>query len=86
MRQTTLTPKVKRPKSEEIDADLAMHLQKAEEHLIAAVELFSQHRKPQRRVGYKEKLTRLQEGVTALYAEELILKRGQMNPKGKIRS
>lgn len=68
-----------------IDDELATHLEKAEEHLIAAVKLFARKTPPQRHKEYLEKLSRYQEGVTTLFREELIRMRGPMNAKFKVK-
>lgn len=61
-----------------VDADkqLADHLKKAEEHLIAAVELFQNKKAPKRTLSYIERLDRAQEMVTGLFREELVRIRG----------
>lgn len=58
------------------DEALTHHLRKAEEHLIAAVELFGKEHKPERHPDYVARLTRAQEMVTWLFREELIRIRG----------
>lgn len=57
------------------DRELADHLKHAEEHLIAAVNLFEK-KGPKRTFDYIAKLGRMQEGVTSLYREELVRIRG----------
>lgn len=64
-----------------IDDLLAMHLEKAEEHLIAAVKLFEKKTKPERHASYIAKLIRAQEMVTTLYREELIRIRGPIKKR-----
>lgn len=64
------------PKS--VDAQLAEHLKKAEEHLIAAVKLFAKKNHPDRHANFIERLTRHQEGVTTLLREELVRMRGPL--------
>lgn len=59
-----------------VDEKLAFHLKHAEEHLIAAVELFAKEHKPNRHHDYVARLTRAQEMVTWLFREELIRIRG----------
>jgi hypothetical protein len=58
------------------DAALARHLEKAEEHLIAAVELFGKKVKPNRHPEFVARLIRTQENTTWLFREELIRIRG----------
>lgn len=64
----------KKPKS--VDDRLSNHLRVAEEHLIAAVNLFAKNQKLDRRVGYLTHLVRAQELITCLYREELVRIRG----------
>lgn len=66
------------PKMISLDDQLAEHLRVAEEHLIAAVELFTKKHRPDRTAGYQDKLTKAQEAVTALFREELVRMRGPM--------
>lgn len=68
-----------------IDDELAAHLEKAEEHLIAAVKLFARKAPPQRHKDFLDKLTRHQEGVTGLFREELVRMRGPMSVKFKVK-
>lgn len=70
-----------KPKS--VDDQLADHLKIAEEHLIAAVELFINPGRPSRHAGYRSRLIMAQESITALYREELVRIRGFQHPKGK---
>lgn len=63
-------------KIQSVDDLLAMHLEKAEEHLIAAVKLFEKKTRPDRSKGYLERLIRSQELCTTLFREELIRIRG----------
>lgn len=64
-----------------MDDQLAEHLRKAEEALIAALELFLGDARPTRRAGYQERLERAQEAITALYREELVRIRGPLKEK-----
>lgn len=57
------------------DQELANHLKKAEEHLIASVKLFGE-KGPERTLAYRQRLDRAQELVTGLFREELIRIRG----------
>jgi hypothetical protein len=66
-----------------IDEELAENLKHAEEHLIAAVELFSRDVKPERREGYQARLIQAQETITTLYREELVRIRGPQRPGRK---
>lgn len=66
-----------------VDDQLAEHLRHAEEALIGAVKLFSDHESLSRRVGYFSRLAKAQEAITALYREELVRMRGPMSPKRK---
>lgn len=59
-----------------VDQELAEHLEKAEEHLIAAVKMFAKKNKPARHPDYVARLTRVQEGVTTILREELVRLRG----------
>lgn len=68
-----------------VDDELSECLKIAEDALIRAVNLFSGQLKPNRRAGYQQSLKRAQEAITGLYREELVLKRGHMTPKGKIK-
>lgn len=63
-------------KAVDADRELADHLKKAEEHLIAAVKLFSEKKPPKRTLAYMERLDRAQEMVTGLLREELVRIRG----------
>ena len=63
-------------KAVDADKQLADHLRKAEEHLIAAVELFKGKGAPKRTLAYMARLDRAQEMVTGLFREELIRIRG----------
>lgn len=74
MAQTKIEHVVKATVSK--DQELADHLKKAEEHLIAAVKLFSEKKPPKRTLHYMSKLDRAQELVTGLFREELIRIRG----------
>lgn len=66
---------------ESIDEELAFHLEKAEDHLIKAIMLFAKSKKPERSADYFKRLGRAQEVVTALFREELVLKRGLRRPR-----
>lgn len=70
-------------KKESVDDQLADHLKVAEEHLIAAVELFTNPGRPSRESGYRSRLIQAQESITALYAKELIRIRGPQHPEKK---
>jgi len=66
-----------------MDNQLAYHIDQAEDHLIASVELFGEHRTLKRPTGYFSKLVRAQELVTGLNREELVRVRGaQRRSKG----
>jgi hypothetical protein len=67
------------------DQELAEHLAQAEEHLIAAVELFLRKGKgkPERNMSYQRRLRMAQEMVTALFREELVRIRGPIKIKVK---
>lgn len=71
----------KKPQS--VDDRLAEHLTQAEHHLIEAVKLFSEPRKPDRRVEYYRRLERAQETITGLYREELVRIRGPIKKRSK---
>lgn len=75
---------MKNPKG--VDDELAEHLQDAEHHLIAAVELFSRDVRPERRAGYQGRLIQAQEAITTLYREELVRIRGPQRPRKKKKS
>ena len=60
-----------------------MDLEKAEEHLIAAVNLFSRKVHPERHRDYLPRLVRAQELVTTLFREELIRIRGPIKVRVK---
>lgn len=77
-------PVPKKPTS--VDERLAEHINQAETHLIAAVELFLGEEKPKRREGYQGRLTQAQEAITALNMEELVRIRGPQRPKGRKKS
>lgn len=64
-----------------VDQQLAEHLEKAEDHLIAAVKLFSRKAAPERHRDYLPRLVRAQEMVTTLMREELIRIRGPIKVK-----
>jgi hypothetical protein len=66
-----------------VDAQLAEHLLRAEESLIAALELFSKGKRPERPSEYLKRLTRAQELVTSIYREELVRKRGPIRLRPK---
>lgn len=66
------------------DQQLADHLNKAEEHLIAAVKLFENSSHPQRTLDYISRLTRAQEMVTHLFREELVRIRGPIKMTVKV--
>lgn len=59
-----------------VDDQLAEHLLRAEESLIAALKLFAKGAGPERSSDYLKRLTRAQEMVTTLLREELVRKRG----------
>ena len=73
------------PKSQKktlsVDDQLAGHLEKAEEELIAAVTLFTEKKTLSRRTGYFTRLVHAQEDITSLYREELVRIRGPRRPK-----
>lgn len=71
-------PRSQEPKTP--DAELADHLKHAENHLIEAVKLFEQPKKPKRGDRYLQRLTTAQETVTSLYGEELVRIRGPQRP------
>lgn len=71
--------------AQNVDEELTECLKIAEDALIRAVNLFSGQKKPNRRAGYQKSITHAQEAVTALLREELVLVRGHMTPKGKIK-
>lgn len=73
MAQAKIEHVVKAVNADELLAD---HLNKAEEHLIAAVKLFEEKKPPKRTIDYMAKLSRVQETVTSLYREELVRIRG----------
>jgi hypothetical protein len=60
----------------DVDEKLTFHLKNAEEHLIAALELFGMEYKPERHKDYVKRLERAQLLVTGLVREELIRIRG----------
>jgi hypothetical protein len=64
-----------------VDAELAEYLKQAEEALIGAVKLFTEHPTLERRVGYFSRLVRAQETITTLYREELVRIRGSIRPR-----
>lgn len=66
-----------------VDQKLAEHLEKAEEHLIAAVKLFGRKTPPDRHKDFVARLVRHQEGVTTLFREELIRIRGPIRVRTK---
>lgn len=70
-------------KKKSVDDQLTDHLKAAEEHLIAAVELFTNTGRPSRESGYRSRLILAQESITALYAKELIRIRGPQHPEKK---
>lgn len=72
------------PKIKTVDDQLAEHLRVAEDHLIAAVKLFSRKVSPERHKDYLPRLIRAQELVTTLFREELVRIRGPIRVvKGK---
>ncbi len=73
--------KKRTPNPQSADKLLADHLKQAEEHLIAAVQLFVDHQNLKRRTGYLPRLIRVQETLTSLYGEELVRIRGPHKPK-----
>lgn len=64
-----------------VDDELTNHLQQAEDHLIAAVELFTKRKSPDRTGDYIQRLTKAQETVTLLLREELVRIRGPLKMK-----
>jgi hypothetical protein len=76
-------PKTPPPKIMTPDQQLAEHLEKAEEHLIAAVKLFSRKTAPDRHRDYLPRLVRAQESVTTLFREELVRIRGPIRVRTK---
>lgn len=72
-------------KHKTIDDELAAHLERAEEHLIAAVKLFARKTPPKRNTDYQQRLTRAQELVTTLFREELVRIRGPLKVKFKVK-
>jgi hypothetical protein len=65
------------------DQALAHHLNRAEHHLISAVELFvklPEAERPKRNEKFVRRLTNAQETVTSLHGEELIHIRGPLRP------
>jgi hypothetical protein len=67
-----------------VDEELANHLKKAEDHLIAALELFSRQLRPDRGVDYINRLRRAQEAITWLLREELVRIRGPIKVTAKL--
>jgi hypothetical protein len=67
------------------DDQLTEHMKQAENHLIAAVELFTSDPKLTRRVGYFTRLVNAQESITGLVREELIRERGPLRPRRRSR-
>jgi hypothetical protein len=65
------------------DDQLTEYLKVAEEALIGAVKLFSEHKTLNRRVGYLTRLVRAQEGVTGLHREELVRALATKGRKGR---
>lgn len=59
-----------------VDSELTEHLKKAEEHLIAAIEMFAKKTKPDRNAYFLDRLNRAQGMVTAILREELVRARG----------
>lgn len=68
----------------DVDEKLAYHLKNAEEHMIAALELFGMEHKPERHKDFVARLTRAQELVTGLFREELIRIRGPIKMTAKV--
>ena len=66
-----------------VDEQLTEYLLRAEESLIAAVELFSNGKGPVRPSESLKRLTRAQEMVTTLLREELVRRRGPIKFKRK---
>ena len=64
-----------------VDDRLSEHMKNAEEELIGAVNLFSEHKQLSRRVGYFTRLVRAQELITGLHREELVRQRGPLRRK-----
>lgn len=64
----------KKPKS--ADEQLAYHVNAAEDHLIAAVQLFTEHKQLSRPTGYFTRLVNVQEMVGGLNRQELVRQRG----------
>ena len=71
------------PKKKTVDDLLREHLQEAEDHLISAVELFTNVGRPSRHAGYRSRLIMAQESITALLREELVRERGLQRPEKK---
>lgn len=69
-------PKMSNPNITSIDKELATHLKKAEEHLIAAVKLFARKTPPERNADFFKRLVRAQELVTWVRRDELVRMRG----------
>jgi hypothetical protein len=63
-------------KTSKVDKQLGEHLKQAEDHLIQAVNLFTEDQKLSRRVGYFSRLVRVQEMATSVRQEELVWIRG----------
>lgn len=76
-----MAKKMPTPNVKTVDHELTEHLRIAEEHLIAAVKLFSRKAKPERRSDFLDRLVRAQETVTWLMREELIRIRGPLRVK-----
>lgn len=72
------------PAIKSVDQELADHLTKAEEHLIAAVELFARKGRPDRTLAYQKRLRVVQEMTTTLLREELVRIRGPIKFKVKL--
>lgn len=66
-----------------VDDQLADYLLRAEESLIAALELFSKGKGLDRPSESLKRLTRAQEMVTTLLREELVRKRGFIRLRGR---
>ena len=72
-------------KTSKVDKQFGEHLKAAEEHLIGAVNLFTEEPDLDRRVGYFSKLVRVQEMATSLRQEELVWVRGPWRAGKEVR-
>jgi hypothetical protein len=76
MAKKMVKPKITSSTVNSIDKELATHLKKAEEHLIAAVKLFARKSPPERHADFLKRLVRAQELVTWVRRDELVRARG----------